>query len=237
MIGACSVNPDNTPISKISPLRRKFCRGILTSFIRPSKRVHVHVYTCTCSTHLYADIYTVLRCIGYYSALYCFVLLVCRHEWRSVMSRFQREVKVIEEEANSFIDESFQSLRSAEGAFDMLHNFKHIRSREAINATMMKKFSEILSTFEKEVDSINDIFEESKKRPPISKTQPPVAGSISWARSLFQRIKQTVLRFQTMKELIDSEAGKAVSYIVYVPLCAFFLFSSTSEKYHICTYI
>ena len=185
-----------------------------------------YIYTCTCSTHLYAGIYTVLRCIGIILVLftYCFLLLVYRHEWRSVMSRFQREVKVIEEEANSFIDESFQSLRSAEGAFDMLHNFKHIRSREAINATMMKKFSEILSTFEKEVDSINDIFEESKKRPPISKTQPPVAGSISWARSLFQRIKQTVLRFQTMKELIDSEAGKAVSYMYMYHCVPFFCF-------------
>ena len=134
-----------------------------------------------------------------------------RHEWRSVMNRFQREVKLIEEEANSFIDESFQSLRSAEGAFDMLHNFKHIRSRDAINAAMMKNFNEILVTFEKEVDAINDLFRDNKKHPPISKNQPPVAGAISWSRSLFQRIKQTVLRFQTMKELIDSDAGKTVS--------------------------
>ena len=134
-----------------------------------------------------------------------------RHEWKNVMGRFQREVKLIEEEANSFIDESFQSLRSAEGAFDMLHNFKHIRSRDAINTTMMKKFNEILATFEKEVDAINDLFQEHKRSPPISKNQPKVAGAISWSRSLFQRIKQTVLRFQTMKDLIDSEAGKAVS--------------------------
>ena len=54
-------------------------------------------------------------------------------------------------EANTFIDESFKTLRSAEGAFDMLHNFKHIRSRDAINSTMMKKFNEILTQFEKEV--------------------------------------------------------------------------------------
>lgn len=127
------------------------------------------------------------------------------------MSRFQQEVKLIEEEANSFINESFLSLRSAEGAFDMLHNFKHMPARDAINSTMMKKFNEILATFEKEVDTINDLFKANKKKPPISKAQPIVAGSISWSRSLFQRIKQTVLRFQTMKELIDSEAGKAVS--------------------------
>ena len=49
--------------------------------------------------------------------------------------------------------------------------------------------------------------------PPISKNQPPVSGAIMWCRSLFQRIKGTVLRFQTMKELFDSDAGKAVSEI------------------------
>ena len=132
------------------------------------------------------------------------------------MSRFQREVRLIEEEANSFINESFQSLRSAEGAFDMLHNFKNIHARDSINATMMKKFSEIIFTFEKEVDSVNALFEGKKSNPPISKTHPPVAGAISWSRSLFQRIKHTVLRFQTMKELIDSEAGKAVSLYLTV---------------------
>lgn len=137
-----------------------------------------------------------------------------RLEWKTIMSRFQREVKLIEEEANSFINESFQSLRSAEGAFDMLHNFKNIRARDSINETMMKKFIDILSTFEKEVDNINNMFEEQKKHPPISKTQPPVAGGINWSRSLFQRIKHTVLRLQTMKELIDSEAGKAVCNIL-----------------------
>ncbi len=131
------------------------------------------------------------------------------------MDRFQREVKLIEEEANNFIDESFKSLRSAEGTFDMLHKFKNIHTRDAINTTMMKKFNEILKAFEKEVDEINELFEENRGSPPISKSQPPVAGAITWSRSLFQRIKHTVLRFQTKKELIDSDAGKAVSSISF----------------------
>ena len=92
----------------------------------------------------------------------------------------------------------------------MLHNFKNIRSRDAINATMMKKFIDILNQFEREVESINQLFQDNKEAPPISRNQPPVAGAISWSRSLFHRIKQTVLRFQTMKELFDSEAGRSV---------------------------
>ena len=71
--------------------------------------------------------------------------------WRSVMERFRREVGAIENEAKHFIDDSFQSLRSAEGAFDMLQNFKHIRSRDAINSQMMRKFNDILLQFGKEV--------------------------------------------------------------------------------------
>ena len=92
----------------------------------------------------------------------------------------------------------------------MLHNFKNIRSRDTINATMMKKFNEILTQFEREVENISQLFLDHKDDPPISRNQPPVAGAISWSHSLFMRIKHTVLRFQTMKELIDSEAGKSV---------------------------
>ena len=67
------------------------------------------------------------------------------------MDAFNREVQSIEGEAINFIDESFKSLRSAEGAFDLLLNFKHIRSREAINTQMMKKFNDILTQYNKEV--------------------------------------------------------------------------------------
>ena len=57
-------------------------------------------------------------------------------------------------EAKRFIDESFKTLRSAEGAFDMLLKFKHIRSREAINKQMMRKFNDILSQYMKEVNNL-----------------------------------------------------------------------------------
>jgi len=67
------------------------------------------------------------------------------------MDWFNREVVSIEGEAKHFIDESFKTLRSAEGAFAMLLNFKHIRSREAINSQMMKKFNDILLQYGKEV--------------------------------------------------------------------------------------
>ncbi|XP_027269695.1 dynein heavy chain 10, axonemal isoform X2 [Cricetulus griseus] len=130
--------------------------------------------------------------------------------WKYVMDDFKIEVLVIEKEAKNFIDESFKTLRSAEAAFDMLLKFKHIRSREAINRQMMMKFNDILAQYCKEIDIINKIFVQNLDNPPLYKNHPPVAGAISWERSLFHRMKHTILRFQEVEELLDSSRGQEV---------------------------
>lgn len=130
--------------------------------------------------------------------------------WKSVMEGFNREVVNIENEAKMFIDESFQSLRSAEGAFNLLLKFKHIRSREAINNQMMQKFRDILVQYQKEVDTMEKLFSTQRDAPPLHKNHPPIAGSIFWERSLFHRIKHVIIRFQSMEDMMQSDMGKAV---------------------------
>ena len=61
-----------------------------------------------------------------------------------------------------------------------------------------------------QVDAINQLFRDHRDNPPISKNQPPVAGAITWSRALFKRIKHTVVRLRTMKELINTAKGKQV---------------------------
>lgn len=50
-----------------------------------------------------------------------------------------------------------------------------------------------------------------KDNPPLNKNQPPVAGSIYWERFLMERITSPIERFMEMKEMMESEDGKAVS--------------------------
>nr|XP_044631957.1 dynein axonemal heavy chain 10 isoform X1 [Equus asinus] len=92
----------------------------------------------------------------------------------------------------------------------MLLKFKHIRSREAINRQMMMKFNDILAQYCKEIDIVNKIFVQNLDSPPLHKNHPPVAGSICWERSLFFRIKHTILRFQEVEEILDSDRGREV---------------------------
>ena len=130
--------------------------------------------------------------------------------WDQHMKEFHEKVEEIENRTKVFIDSSFRKLRSAEGAFDLLQNFKNIESRESIQRQMMLKFTDILIQYSREVARVKAIFEAGRASPPVSKNQPPIAGAIAWTRSLYYRLKKSILRFQTMPKLLESEEGKTV---------------------------
>ncbi|NWX49365.1 DYH10 protein, partial [Steatornis caripensis] len=73
----------------------------------------------------------------------------------------------------------------------------------------------IMEEFRQEVsvENVQQIFVENLKDPPLYKNHPPVAGAIYWSRSLFYRIKHTIIRFQEVEELLASERGKQVKQI------------------------
>jgi dynein heavy chain len=132
-------------------------------------------------------------------------------QWEGVMGRFREQILQIEEMAKQFIDASFKKLRSAEGAFALLKNIKNIKSRESINNQLMGKWYEILDQYAREIDITEEIFNKHRDNPPISKSDPKIAGAIAWSHSLFDRMKKTILMFQTLPEMLASEQGRAVT--------------------------
>jgi len=55
------------------------------------------------------------------------------------------------------------------------------------------------------------LFEESRDDPPLFKNLTPVAGAIYWEKSLFHRMKRTVIRFMTLEAMMQTEQGQAVT--------------------------
>ncbi|XP_073386148.1 dynein-1-alpha heavy chain, flagellar inner arm I1 complex isoform X3 [Physcomitrium patens] len=130
--------------------------------------------------------------------------------WRTTMLQFDQDRKTIEEDTKAFIDSSFKKLRSAEGALNLLQSFKTVKSEGAINGQMMEKYNDILNQFLKEINFTREVFLKELAAPPITRNQPPVAGSINWARSLFLRIRKTMRCFQAqgndmMKNVLAQE--------------------------------
>ncbi len=67
-----------------------------------------------------------------------------------------------------------------------------------------------------QVDLMDNLFKEGKEDPPLYKNNPPVSGAIYWEKSLFLRIKHTIIRFQTMEEMMTSDQGKAVRCDLFI---------------------
>ena len=63
------------------------------------------------------------------------------------------------------------------------------------------------------MEIINNLFQSGYKEPPLQKNHPPLAGSIAWERSLFNRMKHTIIRFQNADDMLISEQGKQVDFL------------------------
>ena len=61
---------------------------------------------------------------------------------------------------------------------------------------MEKNRTSILIIYEEELKQVRGLFEDGRNGPPISKNKPPIAGAISWARSLMHRIKTPIIKFK-----------------------------------------
>jgi dynein heavy chain, axonemal len=83
-------------------------------------------------------------------------------EWQTVVRQFRTQNEKAKDATRNLIDTSFRRLRSAEGAFELLQNFKKIESKGAIKEQMASKKNDILEQFSREVDAVSDIFESQR---------------------------------------------------------------------------
>jgi dynein heavy chain len=70
----------------------------------------------------------------------------------------------------------------------------------------------VLLRYKIELENNRGLFDSGKKQAEvgsdckiISKNKPPVAGSISWARSIFHRIKRPILKFLTKEDTLEKQ--------------------------------
>ncbi len=55
---------------------------------------------------------------------------------------------------------------------------------------------------------MDNLFKALAKTPPCYRNQPPVSGSIIWEKSLFYRMKHSIVRFLQLEELMQTDRGK-----------------------------
>ena len=121
------------------------------------------------------------------------------HTWNMTHSTFKSNVSHLNQDVARFIQKIFdEELRSAESAFDLMLEFKSLQSHGDfdINRMLQSKADKILQQFHSEIVRVEGIFTSLNKAPPLTKNQPPIAGSIHWSTSLIMRLRKPYIRFR-----------------------------------------
>lgn len=62
----------------------------------------------------------------------------------------------------------------------------------------------------RELEGVQRLYERDKQDPPMARNMPPVAGNITWARHLLQRIETPMKEFETNQNILASKEAKKI---------------------------
>ena len=89
----------------------------------------------------------------------------------------------------AFVDNSFEAAASTDAALGLLRQFRQVLLREGLRATLDAKHAAVFQRFAADVEEVRARYERQKRRPPLQRNAPRVAGHIRWARQLLRRIE------------------------------------------------
>lgn len=118
-----------------------------------------------------------------------FILDVKNTRWNEEYSLFKQGVKDLEVMIQNAIILAFEDCNTIEGSVELLDIFHHFAIRDTIKRAVEKKTADVYQAFLAELNIIKGEFEVNKKMPSILRTQPDVAGTAYWAKSLLLRIQ------------------------------------------------
>lgn len=127
--------------------------------------------------------------------------------WKSMHKSFIMEKTRIERVLCNFIDACFKRLRSSSDALELVKELKKTMNsqtsessptgstRKMLNNQIIGKMQDVLEQFSREIDSARHTFNTNRRSPPLNRDQPPVSGSVHWARALFFKLRCTMRLF------------------------------------------
>lgn len=74
---------------------------------------------------------------------------------------------------------------------------------------MEAKYRQLIERFSKDLQFVQDEYNEGKRDPPLARNLPPVSGKIAWARQLYHHISAPMQAFQSCSELMALPEMKA----------------------------
>ena len=109
---------------------------------------------------------------------------------------FRSKIKELERRLASVITQGFDDYDTIYGRFKLLDNFEGLLTRPIIQDELEKKHIVLLDMYKKDLKEVQSLFLEGKvlidkddEHEPIYMNMPPIAGALTWCKSLRDRIQ------------------------------------------------
>lgn len=123
---------------------------------------------------------------------------------------FRHKIKELERRLASVITQGFDDNDTIMGKFKLLDCFDGILNRPIIQDELEKKHAILLDMYKQDLKTVQIIFLEGKnliekndERSPIYNNYPPVAGTLTWCKTLKDRISEPFKKLDTLGNGID----------------------------------
>lgn len=124
--------------------------------------------------------------------------------------RFNQEMSQLESKLVIFINNCFGSATSTQHSLEMLQQFREVLKQDSLQKLLDEKHKIIFNNYGRDVEAIKQIYEKFRKRPPLPRNAPPVAGNIAWARQLLRKVEEPMKLFQQTSAIRTKDARRII---------------------------
>lgn len=124
--------------------------------------------------------------------------------------KFNYDITELEQELVSFINNCFGSASSTQHSLELLNQFRAVLKQDSLQRLLEEKHKIIFNNYGRDVENVKQIYERYKNNPPLSRTAPPVAGNIAWARQLLRKIEEPMKLFETTNVIRTKDARRII---------------------------
>lgn len=132
---------------------------------------------------------------------------------------FRSKIKELERRLASIITQGFDDNDTIYGRLKLLDNFDGLLNRTIIQDELEKKHIVLLEMYKQDLKTVQSIFldgkvlvEKKHENSPIFQNMPPIAGALTWCKSLRDRIQEPIDKLAQLGQgITDREEFKDVS--------------------------
>ena len=73
----------------------------------------------------------------------------------------------------------------------------------------------VLAIYSRELDIVRKLYQRQKTEPTLPRNLPPIAGKVTWARQLYQRIERPMKLLKKKPEVLKVSAHENIIFILH----------------------